>query len=221
MSFLAPRSAVFASVFFLGACASNPGSEEGVNSTGGGAGSVGAAGGSAIPGSSSPLGGQGATGNVDGGGDVPTNGGSSGAATSAPTTGGHGSSLNACGSAEQSRGFEQDCLACAANSCEMCLCSDCTEQLEQCADTPGCPEILQCTRQSGCFGVACYCGDFDAVACVGGQSNGPCKDLILSAPGSRVPSVINPSAGPASDAAVAISTCAGMGQPCAEACGSR
>jgi hypothetical protein len=42
----------------------------------------------------------------------------------------------------------------------------------------------------------------------------------LAAPGSRVPTVLNPSAGPASDAAAAISGCMQPGKSCAAACPS-
>jgi hypothetical protein len=117
--------------------------------------------------------------------------------------------------------FEQDCLAHAADSCEQCLCSSCTEQLQACAATEGCPELLVCIRDNHCEGIACYCGTFDAVACANGEANGPCKAAILDAPGGRVPTLIRPSAGPASDAAVAISLCQQSGQPCAQACSSR
>jgi len=117
--------------------------------------------------------------------------------------------------------FEQACLAQAASPCEQCLCSSCTEQLQACAVTDGCPALVVCIRDNHCEGIDCYCGSFDAVACVNGEADGPCKAAILDAPGGRVPTLLSPSAGPASDAAVAISRCEQSGQPCAEACSSR
>jgi hypothetical protein len=117
--------------------------------------------------------------------------------------------------------FESACLARAADSCEQCLCSSCTEPLQACAATEGCPELAVCIRDNHCRGIACYCGTFDAITCANGEANGPCKAAILDAPGGRMPTLISPSAGPASDAAVAISLCEQSGQPCAQACSSR
>lgn len=180
-------------------------------SGGGVSGGAGGKGATASYGSASS--GEGGTSN-GGSGETPSASGQSNASAGAPSSGGSGS-------AGQSGSFEQSCVASATDACNRCLCSGCTQPLEQCANTQGCPEILACTRQSGCTGAACYCGDFDAVTCLGGQSNGPCKAVILEAPDSRVPSLVNRSAGPASDAALAIATCAEEGQPCAEACASR
>jgi hypothetical protein len=142
----------------------------------------------------------------------------SGAAGSTATNSGASGAMGTSGSGGS---FEQACLASALGSCERCLCSSCTEQLQACANIPGCPEILDCTKQSRCQGIACYCGDFDAVSCLNGEANGPCKSAIVAAPGARVPTIISPSSGPASDAAVAISDCVEAGQPCAAPCSSR
>jgi hypothetical protein len=124
----------------------------------------------------------------------------------------------ACESEDPALSFEENCLMCAEIDCERCLCTGCAEQLQACAQTSGCPEIGACIRTSQCAGVDCYCGTFDAIACASGQSDGPCKSVILAAPGSREPSLANPSAGPASDAAIAISACTEPGASCAESC---
>lgn len=146
-------------------------------------------------------------------------GGAASAGSAVSTSGAaHVSGASAIGPAEE---FEQDCLARAESSCEQCLCSSCTEQLRACAATEGCPELVVCIRDHHCAGIACYCGTFDAIACANGEANGPCKAAILDAPGSRLPTLINPSAGPASDAAVDISHCEQPGQPCTEACASK
>lgn len=144
--------------------------------------------------------------------------GGAGGATSASGAANAGGAGGAGGPSGQ---FEQDCLARAADACEQCLCSSCTDQLQACAATEGCPELAVCIRDSHCQGIACYCGTFDAIACANGQANGPCKSAILDAPGGRLPTLISPSAGPASDAAVAISLCEQSGAPCAPACSSR
>jgi hypothetical protein len=157
------------------------------------------------------------TSNAGGGGGADSAGsaGSPDKTSGAANTGGAGSAAGASGE------FEQDCLAQAADTCEQCLCSSCTDQLRACAATEGCPELAVCIRDNHCKGIACYCGTFDAIACANGEANGPCKAAILDAPGGRLPTLISPSAGPASDAAVGISLCEQSGQPCAQACSSR
>jgi hypothetical protein len=221
MRFLRPCSALVMSAAFLAACASKQDGAAGAPFVGGGGERV------ALDDSAGVSGSAGSRNGAAGREEPPPSAGTSssaagtsssiaGAAGSSPTAG--GPSVDSCGSGGNSAGFEQDCLACAQNSCDRCLCSDCTEQLQHCAATPGCAEILVCTRQSGCSGSDCYCGDFGAVACVQGQANGPCKSVILDAPGGHVPTLVNPSGGPASDAAVAISTCTQAGHPCASDC---
>lgn len=222
-------SALFTSAVLLGACASEPGGDTDAPSVAGG-GRVAVEAGARNGSSGDSTSAWGGTANTSAGGDAaaagrsgPTAGTSSSMAGSAGNTQATGgSSAEVCGSAGKSAGFEQECLACARDSCEACLCSDCSEQLEACSATPGCVEIAACTRQSGCSGITCYCGDFDAAACIQGQANGPCKSVILAAPGARVPTLVIPSAGPASDAAVAISSaCLQSGQPCALDCSSK
>lgn len=144
--------------------------------------------------------------------------GTAGASTAGAGTAGARAADDCAAASDPGGSFEENCLACAATSCERCLCTDCSEPVQACASTSGCPQIAACIRASGCVGIACYCGTFDAVACGAGQANGPCKATILAAPGSSVPSLLNPSAGPASDAAVAIAACTQPGQSCAQAC---
>ena len=202
------------------ACASKQGSDadaspqggSGGTSTIGGAGAISpAAGTSNASGGANGANGAGASSGAGNGG----NAGSAGKTSGTTDTGGAGSAAGASGE------FEQECLARAADACEQCLCSACTDQLQACASTEGCPEVVICIRDNHCTGIACYCGTFDAIACANGEANGPCKAAILDAPGGRVPTLISPSAGPASDAALAISVCEQPGQPCAQACSSR
>ena len=161
------------------------------------------------------------TSNAGGAGSGSAGGPSGGGAGSAGKTSGATDTGGASSAAGASSEFEQECLARAADACEQCLCSSCTDQLQACAATEGCPELVVCIRDNHCTGIACYCGTFDPIACANGEANGPCKAAILDAPGGRVPTLISPSAGPASDAAVAISLCEQSGQPCAQACSSR
>jgi hypothetical protein len=114
--------------------------------------------------------------------------------------------------------FQQTCRAGAQTSCETCLCTECLDPLERCAATSGCAEITACIRDTRCAGITCYCGQFDAVTCLNGQADGPCKATILAAPGGRAPTLVDPSGGPASDAALAIGECGQPGKSCAAAC---
>lgn len=152
------------------------------------------------------------------GGGGPGSAGSAGSGSAGGGSAGAGAGAGDRPSESDDTGFETLCLASAASTCERCLCTECTGPLKNCSDTPGCPEIAACIRASQCVGIACYCGTFEAVACAAGESNGPCKVTILEAPGARVPSLLDPSAGPASDAAVSIAGCAEPGESCAEAC---
>ena len=196
------------------ACGSNEPSNPPAN-PGGGSGATSAAGSDGATAGLS-TGGAPASGGLGGGGLTSTAGtaGSSAGGGGAGTAG----AAVACESEDPALTFEENCLACAEAECERCLCTDCLEALQTCAETSGCPEILECIQASQCTGVDCYCGTFDALACAAGQSNGPCKSVILAAPGSREPSVLDPSAGPASDAAVAISDCTQPGASCGAAC---
>jgi hypothetical protein len=111
------------------------------------------------------------------------------------------------------------CYAVAGDGpCEICVCESCVQQLDDCAGTPGCPEILACVLNSGCTGLDCYCGDDPLPACLSGQGNGPCRSAVLEAPGGREPDAINPSGGPASDAALAVSACSTDMDTCGDVC---
>jgi hypothetical protein len=147
-----------------------------------------------------------------------TGGSSAGAPASAGSAGTSGGSGGQCSSGDSGATFQADCLACASDDCQRCACSNCTEQLKTCAETAGCPEIAACIRGSGCGGVDCYCGTFDALRCAGGQSDGPCKAVILAAPGAKEPTTMDLSAGPASDAAVAVGQCIELEPACTRAC---
>jgi hypothetical protein len=113
------------------------------------------------------------------------------------------------------------CYAAARDDvCDTCVCTECVQPLEDCAATPGCPEILACVLESGCTGLDCFCGSEPLPTCVGaeGAGNGPCRDQVLSAPGGRQPDLVNLSAGPASDSAIAVSTCATSEATCGSVC---
>jgi hypothetical protein len=104
------------------------------------------------------------------------------------------------------------------DACGNCVCGACASELEICAETPGCAEILTCVRESGCAGSECYCGDERLTQCAAGGGNGPCKAAVLAAPGGKEPTLLNPSGGPASDAALAIANCAEEDNSCADVC---
>jgi len=112
----------------------------------------------------------------------------------------------------------EDTCAALDDVCAACLCSECGDELEVCAGTPGCPEILACVRENGCSGDDCYCGTASLPACLAGAGNGPCKNILLAAPGGREPTFDNPSGGPASDAALSIADCAEEDDQCTNAC---
>jgi hypothetical protein len=209
-----PQSACCLLAWLFFACASKQGSDADAppREESGGTSTIGGSGLSPAAGTSTAGGGSAAG---------PSGGGGAGTAGSAEKTSGAANAGDASAAAGASGEFEQQCLARAADACEQCLCSSCTDQLQACAATEGCPELVVCIRDNHCQGIACYCGTFDAIACTNGQANGPCKAAILEAPGGRVPTVLSPSAGPASDAAVAISLCEQSGAPCAQACSSR
>jgi hypothetical protein len=101
--------------------------------------------------------------------------------------------------------------------CGDCLCGECENEVAACTAAEGCFEIVACARINRCVGIDCFCGSINPVACAtGGTANGPCVDVLRAAPGSRAPTLSNPSVGPASDAALAIATC--TAQRCAAAC---
>ena len=180
---------------------------------GGGAGNSGRAGAAGKGGASTGGSGgkRGGAGGVNSGGSPV--GGEAGMSTGTAGEGG----APACNPDDLSVPFETRCLACAGNTCGRCLCSGCQQELETCQSTPGCEDIAQCVIDSGCTDVDCYCGTHALVECLQGQSDGPCKAVILSAPGGREPSLQDASAGPAATAALAVGSCA-TGSACAASC---
>jgi hypothetical protein len=104
------------------------------------------------------------------------------------------------------------------DACAACVCGACSGELADCASTAGCPEILACVRESGCTGTDCYCGDARPTECLRGDGNGPCKELVLAAPGGKEPSLLSPSGGPATDAALRVADCANEDAACGNVC---
>jgi hypothetical protein len=186
------------------------------------AGNTGNAGKAAVAGKGgTSSGGAGKSGAANGGG-APVGG--EGGDTSSAGQGG----APACNPNDTSVPFETRCLDCVNSDaslisgtrvdCGRCLCTDCTQKLQTCQDTPGCQDIAQCVLSSGCNSVACYCGSFQLADCLTGQSDGPCKDVILNAPGGHEPSAQDISAGPAATAALDVGLCALSGGACATQC---
>jgi hypothetical protein len=115
--------------------------------------------------------------------------------------------------------FGTACAELATNdACGACVCTECGSELDTCANTPGCPEILACVRENGCSGTDCFCGDAALTRCFNGGGDGPCKDAVLAAPGGREPTLDDPSGGPASDAALEVGECADDDDTCADVC---
>ncbi|MEO8179837.1 MAG: hypothetical protein ABI895_13475 [Deltaproteobacteria bacterium] len=105
------------------------------------------------------------------------------------------------------------------DACGACLCDACRDELVTCGALPGCAEILACARANDCFGIDCYCGSANLITCAtSGRGNGLCVDATLAAAGSHPPTLVNPSAGPASDAALAVANC--TANACGAACGT-
>jgi len=176
---------------------------------GGGAGNDGRAG---AAGKGAAMGGKGGGAGAVNGGGSPL-GGEAGMSSGAAGEGG----APTCNPDDRSVPFETRCLACADNTCGRCLCSGCQQELETCQNTPGCQDIAQCVIDAGCTDIDCYCGTHALVECLQGQSDGPCKDVILSAPGGHEPSLADVSAGPAATAALAVGSCA-TGTACGASC---
>lgn len=202
-----------------GQSGTSPGANGGTSAATGGRGGSGNAGTSAhATGGARAAGGANAAGTANSaggpGGGSPAAAGEGGAASGA---GGEGGAL-ACEPNDRSAPFEARCLACASDTCGECLCTSCTQKLQTCEGTPGCEDIASCVIASGCSSVACYCGTHELVECLGGQSDGPCKDAILNAPGGHAPTASDISAGPAADAALAVGLCATSGGVCAASC---
>jgi hypothetical protein len=188
------------------------GASGGSAASGGRTGGAGASGKAGAATAGSPAGGKG------GGAGRANAGGSAigGEAGMSAGTGGEGGTP-ACNPDDLSIPFEARCLACATNACGSCLCSGCQQELQTCQATAGCEDIAQCVLDSGCTSIDCYCGTHALAECLAGQSDGPCKDVILNAPGGHEPSLQDISAGPAADAALAVGSCATSGS-CAATC---
>jgi hypothetical protein len=106
------------------------------------------------------------------------------------------------------------------DECNDCLSASCAADVERCDDTDGCDAIVACARRSGCELDACYCGTFNELLCsTTGQANGPCRDVMLAAPGAHPPNFVDPSAGPASVAARAVGACRLASDECRAVCG--
>lgn len=77
----------------------------------------------------------------------------------------------------------------------------CGDALDACRATDGCNEILTCAARNACSGRDCYCLGADCA------TDGPCRSVIDSAPGARVPDASDQSLGPASEAARGVGAC--------------
>jgi hypothetical protein len=130
-----------------------------------------------------------------------------------------GSAADSPAATETSTAVDDGCAALGAtDACAGCICDRCSDTLQTCVETDGCPEILACVRESGCTGRDCFCGDAGLIECLEGAGNGPCRDVILAAPGGHAPTAQDPSAGPASQAAQDVGNCAEDDDQCSELC---
>jgi len=125
----------------------------------------------------------------------------------------------AAGQAGQAEPAADACGVLGADACGACVCARCNSELDSCLAIAGCAEILVCVRDSGCSGSDCYCGDATLPECLAGDARGPCREAVLAAPGGKAPSLTDPSAGPASDAALRVADCAEADPACGEVCG--
>jgi hypothetical protein len=106
------------------------------------------------------------------------------------------------------------------DACNDCLAGVCPADIERCGATSGCDAIVACARRSGCELDECYCGTFNQLLCTTtGQANGPCRDVMLAAPGAHPPNLVDPNAGPASVAARSVGACRLASEACREVCG--
>jgi hypothetical protein len=125
---------------------------------------------------------------------APSNGGTSGTPAAPPTM--NGTPPSGVPSAEDIAALT-DAFGMAVGQIQ----AACGATFDRCGMTTGCDEILACAASNACSGADCYCQDD---ACT---MDGPCRSVIDSAPGARVPNASNPSLGPASDAARAVGDC--------------
>ena len=167
-----------------------------------------------------------------GGGGMTASGASGGVAGGASPTQSAGNSATGGGSGQSSGGgatqcrddppaaeWDANCLACAnGEACAVCLCTNCAQAIRDCEATEGCKEIAVCVQSSGCQGVDCYCGTDTLPMCTSGGGNGPCKDVILGAPGGKPPTLADLSGGPASDAVGQVALCMQDQSKCGATC---
>lgn len=110
--------------------------------------------------------------------------------------------------------------AAAYRACNNCLSNECPDAIESCNTTPGCEAISVCARSTGCLGDACYCGAVNPLLCATtGQGDGPCRDVILAAPEAHEPTPVDPTSGPASEAARLVGNCRLASVGCRDVCG--
>ena len=112
-----------------------------------------------------------------------------------------------------------------SDACVQCVCGSCAKEANGCyaatneREVDLCNGIVECVRDNGCSGTACYCGN-DLLACSLGYANGPCKTQIERAAGtsslSRLSSLSRDNANPFGRAAI-FGECAY--QACEQACG--
>jgi hypothetical protein len=123
---------------------------------------------------------------------APSTGGTSGAPAASPTM-----NTNPSGPSAEDIAALTDAFGMAAGQIQ----AACGATFDRCGMTEGCNEILACAASNACSGADCYCLDASCTMA------GPCRSVIDSAPGARVPDASNPSLGPASDAARAVGDC--------------
>jgi hypothetical protein len=105
------------------------------------------------------------------------------------------------------------------DACDVCLADVCPADVERCDDIEGCDAIVACARSSGCLLDACYCGTVNDLLCTTtAQANGPCRDVMLAAPGAHPPNLVDPTAGPAAAAARALGQCRLDSDDCRAVC---
>jgi len=82
------------------------------------------------------------------------------------------------------------------NPCEVCTCTQCTQQTTACRDTGNtthnmrCSVVNACANRENCAGDICYCGDFPDPFNCALFANGSCKTEIEMGAGSTDPAVI-------------------------------
>lgn len=112
-----------------------------------------------------------------------------------------------------------------SEACVQCVCGNCTTQANACYGATSarevdlCDGIVECVRENGCSGTACYCGG-DLLACSLGYPSGPCRQQIERAAGtsslSRLSTLSRDATNPFGRAGL-FGECAY--QSCAQACG--